>query len=289
MAFKIDWAKARKDYEKAGLSANAVAKKYGVTYQSVRNHKNTDGWVRTEPTDPETIVEGFAPQQIISTADIPSLEARRRIIELERQLYEADQLAKKQALELQKHKPTLEWHVYQTPAEARVYLGEEKLRDIAGLELAEQNRARVKRGLPPFSYETSPEMYEEKIHKILEDLLTRRTKFIDAGQRLRVVKMAAPSAEFGWDMPSILQIGVEVQINNEAAQSGAAIWKQRDKGRKLVIPYLCQRINCWAEALVGPDSKFVYAGYCSSECFATDPYLNKTQVPGVAMSKAVGM
>jgi hypothetical protein len=287
MAFKIDWAKARKDWE-LGMSVGQVAKKYSVTASAVLNHKKNDGWTRDIPSDvpPEQVVQGFAGQQTVRIDEIPGLEARTRIAELERQLAEAERTNREQAVELQKHKPTLEWHVYQTPAEVREYLGEEKLRDIAGLELAEQNRMRVKRGLPPFSYESDPAMYEREIGKILEELLTRRTKYIDAGQRLRVVKMAARSPEGGW---SIVQVPVEVQINNEAAQSGAAIWKQRDKGRKLVMPYLCQRINCWAEALVGPDGKFVYAGYCSSECFGTDPYLNKTPVPGVAMSKAVGM
>ena len=283
---KIDWAKARKDYEMAGMSTGQIAKKYGVSVSAIQVHRKNDGWTRETDVPAEAIVQGFAGPQTVQSSEIPSLAAAQRIAQLERQLYEADKLARAQARELEKHRPTLEWHVYQTPAEVREYLGEEKLRDIAGLQLAEQNRARVKRGLPPFSYETSPEMYEREIGKILEELLTRRTKFVDAGQRLRVVKMAARSAEGGW---SIVQIPVEVQINNEAAQSGAAIWKQRDKGRKLVMPYLCQRINCWREALVGPDGKFAYAGYCSSECFGTDPYLNKTPVPGVAMSKAVGM
>ena len=123
-----------------------------------------------------------------------------------------------------------------------------------------------------------------EVDKILEELLSRRTKFVDANKRVRVVKMAARNGD-GWD---IVQIPVEVQINNEAGQSGAAIWKQRDKGRKLVLPYLCQRIDCWAEAKVGPDGKFLYAGYCSAEHAATDPYLG-AQVPGVAMSRAVGM
>ena len=217
---KIDWGKARRDFEMNGMSANGIATKYGVSTTAVLGHKKKEGWSRAQVVadlPAETIVESFAPPQTVPLTEIPGAASKARIAELERQLYEAEQTVKAQQAELDKHRPTLEWHVYQTPAEVREYLGEEKLRDIAGLELAEQNKARVKRGLAPYAYENAPEMYEAQIAKILDELLTRRTKFIDAGQRLRVVKMAARSPEGGW---SIVQIPVEVQISNEAGQSG---------------------------------------------------------------------
>ena len=286
MAYKIDWAKARKDFEKAGLSVRQIADKYGVTVSAVAGHKKNDGWVRVEADQPETIVASFAGPQTIQQADIPGLEARKRIAALEAELVEAEKRLGEQAKELEKHRPSVDWHVYTTPEEVREHFGEDRLQDIAGLELAEQNRQRVKRGLTPFDYEHNQAMYEKVIVRVLDEMLARRTKYINPQKRVRVVKMAARSNEGGWN---IVQIPVEVQINNEAGQSGSAIWKQRDKGRKLVMPYLCQRIDCWREAMVGADGKFQYAGYCSQECLATDPYLNKAAVSGVAMSKAAGM
>lgn len=284
---KIDWAKARRDWETKGMSTGQVASKYRVSASAVLQHKKKDGWTREQTADipAETIVGSFAPQQTVTVDDVPGLKVQARVAELEQELAEADRKIAEQQEELEKHRPTHEWHVYRTPQELREYLGEAKLQDIAGLELAELNKERIRRGLTAYSYQSDPDMYERQIKKILDDILSRRTKFVDANVRLRVVKMAARTADGGW---SIVQIPVEVQINNEAGQSGAAIWKQRDKGRKLVIPYLCQRYNCWAEAAVGPDGKFLHAGYCSAEHAATDPYLG-AQVSGVAMSRAVGM
>ena len=285
---KIDWAKARKDYEKMGMSTGQVAAKYRVSASAVLQHKKADGWTREQigEVPAETIVQSFSPAQTVQTRDVPGLEAKTRVAELEKQLYEAESRIREQQAELEKHRPTHEWQVYQTPQEVREFFGEQKLQDIAGLELAEMNRERIRRGLSPFSYQSDPELYEQQIAKILEEMLARRTKWVDANKRVRVVKMAARAADGGWNT---IQVPVEVQINNEAGQSGAAIWKQRDKGRKLVIPYLCQRIECWAAAAVGPDGKFQYAGYCSAEHAATDPYLGNQAVPNVAMSRAVGM
>jgi transposase-like protein len=285
---KIDWAKARRDFELAGMSVGKIAQKYGVTASAVLHHKKQDGWTRDEaPADPETISAGFSPEQTIPVGEVVGAAARQRIAELERQLAEAEKENREQRAELEKHRPTVEWHVYRTTDQVRDFFGEDRLRDIAGLELAAQNKERVKRGLPPFTYQSDPDLYERQIARILKEMLDRRTKWVDANKRVRVVKMAGRNADgSGWNA---VQIPVEVQINNEAGQSGAAIWKQRDKGRKLITPYLCQRIDCWLEAAVGGDGKFSYAGYCSQEHMAADPYIGQAAQPGVAMSRAVGM
>jgi len=286
---KINWATARRNFEEQGMSLAAIARKHGVTATAVQNHKKAEGWTRSDivaDLPAETVNASFAPEQTAPAVEIPQLRQAQRIAELERQLAEAERKITSQTAELDKHRPTHEVHLYTSADEVRAFFGEERLYEIAGLALADQNKARVKRGLPPFDYEHNQGMYEREIAGILDELLARRTKWIDPNQRVRVVKMAHKQKDGSW---SLRQIPVEVQIGNEAGQSGAMLWRQRDKGFKLVQPYLCQRMNCWQEAAVGPDKRFVYAGYCSSECMASDPYLNKQPVPGVATSRAVAM
>lgn len=286
---KIDWRAARRSFEKLGLSTAAVARKYGVSETSVMNHKRAEGWTReqvVEDLPAETVSSSFAETQTVSVEELPQVKEAQRIAELEAKLREAEERLAQQDAELDKHRPTFELKVYETPEQVREFFGEEKLQEIAGLNLADQSKARVKRGLPPLSYESNPEMIEKEISGTLKEMLTRRTKWIDRTKRCRVVKMAARNPDGTW---RAVQVPVEVQLNNEAGQSGAAIWKQRDKGRKLIMPYLCQYMDCWREAAVGPDGKFVYSGYCSPECMSYDPYLQKAMVPGVATSRAVGL
>ena len=83
---------------------------------------------------------------------------------------------------------------------------------------------------------------------------------------------------------NMVQIVVENQVNNEEGQPGAAIWKARDKGDKLISPYLCQAYNCWEPASVDERGKLKHAGYCSEAHMALDPYLGKRSVPGVTTS-----
>jgi len=184
---KIEWAKARRDYEKQGMSLAAIARKHGVSVTSVQGHKKSEGWNREQIVDDlpaETVASSFAPEQTIPVEAAPGLRVQQRIAQLEAELAEARRRVVAQEAELEKHRPTVEWHVYTTPEQVRQFFGEEKMKEIAGLALAEQNKARVKRGLPPFDYEHNPEMHEREIVRIVDELLARRTRFIDANQRL---------------------------------------------------------------------------------------------------------
>ena len=269
---KIDWTKARADWE-AGLSCAKVAKLYGVSTGAVEGHRKKEAWVRQEPAGPEAVVAGFAPEQTVRKDEALS-EAQRRIIELEARLSEAER-------EADRHRPTVNLPIYKTVAEVRRWVGEAKLADIAGLKLAQMNKDRMKYGLAPISYKDDPAAYEQEIDGILQELLDRRTRWVDPSSRLRTVKMARRRKDGSW---FVFEVGVEQQLHNEAGQPGAAIWKQRDKGSKLMMPYLCQMHNCWSDAAVGADGKFLFAGYCSGEHMAFDPYLGREAQPGIAMT-----
>ena len=277
-----NWKRARADYELRGLSLAQVAKMHGMSANAVGYHKKKEGWSRdgaVSELPAETVVGSFAPEQRIPLPALPSaqeVEYQQRIAELEEQLAEAERKAAE-------YRPTHEHRIYQSVDQVRAYFGEDRLQEIAALRLAQINRGRMTRGLPTFNYEDRPELYEQEIKAVLTEMLARRTQFVNPQQSLRVVKMALKGKDGEW---SLRQIPVEVQISNEAGQSGAAMWKARDKGFKLVMPYLCQRLDCWREATVGPDGKFAHHGYCGPEHEAMDPYLNKRPVAGVTTSRA---
>jgi hypothetical protein len=277
-----NWLKARADYEQRGLSLQKVATAHGVSVNAVTYHKKKEGWSRdgAVPELPaEAVTASFTPEQRVKLTELPAaqeVEYQRRIAELEEQLAEAERKAAE-------YRPTHEHHIYRSVDEVRTHFGEERLREIAALRLAQINRGRMSRGLPTFNYEDRPELYEQEIRAVLTEMLARRTQFVNPQQSLRVVKMALRGKDGEW---SLRQIPVEVQISNEAGQSGAAMWKARDKGFKLVMPYLCQRLDCWREATVGPDGKFAHHGYCGPEHEGMDPYLNRRPVAGVTTSRA---
>lgn len=272
----INWPHVQADWE-AGLGTAATARKWGISTTALDKHRKNEGWQRQDPADPEAVVASFKPEQTVRIAEHPDAELARQIAVLEQQLAKARQ-------EVEEYRPTRVHHLYATPEEVREFFGEDKMREVAALKLATMNRGRISRGLPPIDYERNPELYEQEIRDFTRELLERRTKFVNLESNLRTVKMMRKMNDGTWRLH---QIGVEFQLSNEEGQQGTAMWKERDKGGKLIEPYLCQTNNCWAEAAVGegPGPKFLYHGYCSPEHEATDPYLNKRGIVGVTTSR----
>lgn len=257
------------------MGTAATARKWGLSITSIDKHRNVEGWVKQNPANPEAVVQAFKPEQTVRLADHPDADLQRRIAVLEAELAKAQQ-------EVEDYRPTRIHHLYTTPDEVRRFFGEDKMREVAALRLAGTNRERLARGLPTIDYEKNPELYEGEIAAVTRELLERRTKFVNPESNLRTVKMMRKMADGTW---MLYQVGVEFQLSNEEGQQGTALWKQRDKGAKLVSPYLCQTNNCWMEAAVGPGGAFLYHGYCTPEHETTDPYLNKRGIVGVTTSR----
>lgn len=270
----VHWPDVRTDWE-AGMSKSAKARKYGTSTSAMDYHIKKEGWVKRAPTGPREVILGFKPEQVARIADHPDADLQRRIAVLEAQLRKAEQ-------DVENYKPTKVHHLYTTPEEVRQFFGEEKMQEVAALRLAALNKDRMARGIPTINYETSPELYEREITEITRELLERRTKFVTPESNLRTVKMMRKNRDGTW---LLYQVGVEFQLSNEEGQQGTALWKQRDKGAKLVSPYLCQTNNCWMEAAVDKGGSFIYHGYCSVEHEATDPYLNRKGIPGITTSR----
>jgi hypothetical protein len=267
------WPEVRSDWE-GGMGTAATARKWGLSITSVDKHRNTEGWVKRDPANPEALVQAFRPEQTVRIKDHPDADLQRRIAVLEAELAKAQQ-------EAEDYRPSRTVHLYTTPDEVRQFFGEEKMREVAAIRLSLINKQRHAQGLPTVDYQKNPEFYEEEISAITKELLERRTKSVNPESNLRSVKMMRKRPDGSW---FLYQVGVEFQLSNEEGQQGTALWKQRDKGAKLVSPYLCQTWNCWAEAAMTGD-KFTYHGYCSAEHEATDPYLNKRGIVGVTTSR----
>ena len=159
-------------------------------------------------------------------------------------------------------RPDVDVAAYSTPEEAYAFMGRERLVATAEASLAQQNKDRIKRGLPPL-YSGEPAEYkrliEEEIVKTCRELVDERTKWVNtkAPIPMRTLKMVKPDG-------NVVQIPVEAQINNGAASLYDPIARYKEKGFKLPSPTLCNLRDCHAPSAV-TNGKYDYQGYCSRD------------------------
>ena len=198
--------------------------------------------------------------------DVSSYE--QRIAELEAKLAAAEE-------EIAIHDPRREVPHLTSVEDYLEHVGYEDLAELALSQLGRENIKRHREGKPPL------EFGEDRIEATISEIVNKRIRGLTSSIReednMRTLKMVKPSG-------TLTQVPVETQINNEAGQQGAAIWKARDKGFKIAFPYRCHRHNCWQLAAVDAAGKMTLDGYCSPEHRMQDPYLNKAPVAGVSMS-----
>jgi hypothetical protein len=149
--------------------------------------------------------------------------------------------------------------MFSTVQDVRDYYGERKIRDIAGDELANINKTRLRQGLDRITY--SDAEWEQAIDEKAQEILGDRTRWVktDGGAR-RTLKMVRPDG-------SLTQIPVEDQINNQAGSLNDGVGRYKDKGFKLATvdgAILCAMEDCWEPSAV-ENGQPVYAGYCSAQ------------------------
>ena len=278
-------AVARDLYENKGYSQRRVADATGVSIGTIRNWSKKDGWVKGVEDDAVTVAESFAPEQVVelppgSPAAL-SVAADDRVAELQRRLEEAQQRIDDMAESASTFK-TID--LYDTPEQVEDFFGADRINDMVVSEFGQMNLARAKRGLPYVDPEkVAPETYRQVKQRILQEFVDRRTKWVDPNFSLRSVKMWNPAG-------FMAQIPIEDHFNNEKGVRGNAVMHYRNKGFKLISPYLCQCHNCYAPA-AQENGALTKGGYCSDKHWRIDPAYPGRRGPDqgpLATSAAVG-
>jgi len=282
------WQLAADLYSK-GESLAGIARAVGVSVTAVRKHRDDDGWVRELDTA-EAVVQAFKPEQtqpvselmgVLSEEIVASMAADERIAELERRLAEEQARASLLAERVEDQSSVKEVHLYENPQQVEEYYGSQRIEDMVSKEFGRLNIERLKQGLERIDPKSFPEEYAAARERILQEFVSRRTKWVDPSANVRVVKMWNPHTKTMWQCP------VEDQFNNEKMFRGAAVLKYKAKGHKLLSPYMCQRMNCWAFAAV-EDGVMKYRGYCSPAHMQSDLYIAESAKAGVSTSGATG-
>ena len=214
-----------------------------------------------EPTgEPgETVAEAVVPVE--TDEEIARLDAENARLKAELAEAKAD---------AEQWKPTVDiedW-LFDTPDDVNARFDSAALKDIAGAELAQINKERLKRGFLPVDYDEDE--WDAEIERAKIDLVADRTRWVpDKGPLQRVLKMVFPTKDTCVKQPcykhgSLRQIPVEDQINNQAGSLSDGTQRYKDKGGKLCKPFPCSAKECWALAAVS-GGKFVHAGYCSED------------------------
>lgn len=221
----------------------------------------------------ETVISGFGEEMREDVTERIRLESA--LDEMAARLAEAERENASLKERVEDLRPTADVALYSTLAEVEEVWGG-RLEEVVELRLGEINKVRIRQGLLPWDFQRSPDILERTKREVMVELLSRRTKFAEENPTIRVVKMVFNG--------NLVQVPLELQINNEAGQQGAAIWKMRAKGAKLAMPYFCMRNNCWIPAAVDAHGSLTLDGYCLPAHRATDPYLKGTAIAGVTTS-----
>jgi hypothetical protein len=297
-----EWDQIRYDFEVEGLGPAPLEKKYGVKNTALSYRRKRDAWAKRGSLHPEEhheavtfgmppdVSETRDPVSATSNASTPPPDLHHRF-DTEKVPYDAEAQARLEALEArnaeleaqlslaeaeaEKHNPRVDVPDLDTPERYREMIPADVLKAQAEEQLAAENIARHRQGMP--SLEWSDAHIERTITEMIERRIRQRTSFVRSNDSMRVLKMVKPNG-------TLTQVPVEVQINNEAGQQGAAIWKARDKGFKIAWPYRCYRHDCWLLAATNELGEMTLDGYCSTEHRAGDPYLKGNVVPGVSTS-----
>jgi hypothetical protein len=263
-----------------------LSKMYGPSITSISARKRKEEWVKgltagdTSTLPTEAAVEFADPVTVTGTTTIqeemvPTDSSAQRVAELEAKLAETETALARAEAEARKHDPRVDVPFLDTPEAYLEYVGYEDLNELAVSSLALENVKRHREGKPPLEF--GPDRIDQEVQRIITKRIQGIRSNVRGEDNMRVLKMVKPSG-------TMTQIPVETQINNEAGQQGAAIWKAREKGFKIAYPYRCYRHNCWDLAATDDAGNIVLDGYCSPEHRAGDPYLNAKPVAGMSTS-----
>jgi hypothetical protein len=249
----------------------------------------SNGWIGHARSNAHLEAGGDADSFVIFGADDETVASLAPILgvdesELRDILAENADLREK-ILTLEKDKarmdPLAQWPVWENVEQVRAWLGDDMVRLIGEVELATDNKARQKSGMPPL-YSSDPAEYERQLKRKTDESIvkmvaeqTRWTSGVAEGKhtRMRTFKMVFPARnctehdvaeKVCYRHGTMRQIPVESQINNGAASLNDPIERYKRKGAKPAAPVRCKLVDCYAPAAVGADGAWAFGMYCSS-------------------------
>lgn len=175
------------------------------------------------------------------------------------------------------YRPFVEVALAQSLEDVIEQVGAAHIREIAEIQLGEEDTERIKAGWRP-RWDESTERYEEAVQErmrtIAAEFIARQSKWtagVEKGghAQLRTVKMVNPRRNCDicekkacYEHGTQVQIPVELQINNGAASLADPIERYKRKGFKLLAPMRCKLVDCWLPQAIEFGTP-IHSGYCS--------------------------
>jgi hypothetical protein len=112
------------------------------------------------------------------------------------------------------------------------------------------NILRSKEGLVPFNIHDHPEILDELIEGLKEEMRQSRSRPLSTVDEYRKVPRRIKMVLVRNGVPTISQLPLEPQVNNMAGSMADGILRYTVKGWKMTSPILCTREGCYAPALL---------------------------------------
>lgn len=293
--------KLAKEKWESGISYRAVAEDIGYSEPTVKAWKKQEGWSRegmayekplpTEATPYESDVTAAetAPVDFVIQMPTPETETviqsydpgpssedelRKRVFELELQNSELE-------AENEELKPTFDVSLYLTDRVAWIekWLGPEHWVTLAEAEYSKENRKRARDGMPQYDVKNNPDILDQ----LVQEMKAREQAHVDAPGPIqdppgRKIKMMIMRQGY----PTIEQIPLEGQINNQVGSLADGIYRYTQKGFKMTSPFLCPRAGCF-KAAAQSNGTWMEGGYCSA-LHREEVEGRSNTLPGVTMT-----
>jgi hypothetical protein len=137
--------------------------------------------------------------------------------------------------------------------------GDSYWRSRAEATFAKENTDRAKQGLPPFNLNDHPDMLDDIIARLQQEMLDARNRPIEDLPAKSIKMLIVRNG-----VPTIEQIPYEPTINNMNGSLADPIVRYQRKGFKMTAPLLCLRRGCFAAASLDEFGRFSENGYCGS-------------------------
>lgn len=135
----------------------------------------------------------------------------------------------------------------------------------AETKFANDNMNRAKQGLPQFNINEHPEILDELVEELKEEMRQARSRPLSTVDEYRKVPRRIKMVIDRGGNPTIEQLPLEPQVNNMAGSMADGILRYTVKGFKMTSPILCTREGCYEPAALTPQGGLQFENaYCTA-------------------------